>query len=131
MANILIIDDDKITLQELTTLVDSFDHSPIPTVYANHIFDILEREKISLVLLDIYMPETDGLRLLQELKADKNFKTIPVIMLTGDTNEKLLEECFRAGATDFINKPLNQVVIRSRIESALSIQKYIATTGTG
>lgn len=126
MANILIIDDDKVTLQQLVALINSFGHTPIPTVYATHIFDILNSEEINLMLMDIYMPEIDGLACLKKLKADEKFKTVPVIMLTSDTNEKLLEECFKNGAMDFINKPLEEVVLRARITSALSIQDYIA-----
>lgn len=125
MANILIIDDDKATLQQVTALINSFGHTPVPSVYATHIFDILDGESIDLILLDIYMPEIDGLKILKQLKAHEIYKTIPVIMLTSDTDDNLLDECFQAGAMDFINKPLNDVVLRARIQSALSIQSYI------
>ncbi|MGR3218375.1 MAG: response regulator, partial [Candidatus Anammoxibacter sp.] len=122
---ILIVDDDKVILQQLEILINAFGHTPIPTVYAAHVLDILDNEPVDLVLTDIYMPEIDGLRILKQLKAHQQYQSIPVIMLTSDTNEKTLEECFEAGAVDFITKPLKEVVIRARIKSALSNKDHI------
>ncbi|MGR3319468.1 MAG: response regulator [Candidatus Anammoxibacter sp.] len=125
MANILIVDDDKVTLQQVETLIKSFGYTPISTVYATHILDILDNEPVDLVLTDIYMPEIDGLHILKQLKAHEKYQSIPVIMLTSDTDEKVLDECFEAGAVDFINKPLKEVVLRARIKSALSNKDHI------
>lgn len=125
MSNILIVDDDKSTLQQIEILVTSFGYTPVPTVYSTHIFDILENEHIDLILMDIHMPDVDGLNLLQQLKLHKLYNMVPVIMLTSDTDDNLLEECFKNGAMDFINKPVKEVVLRARIQSALSIRNYI------
>ncbi|MGR3179756.1 MAG: response regulator [Candidatus Anammoxibacter sp.] len=125
MANILIVDDDKAILQQLETLIKSFGHTPIPTVYATHVLDILDNEPVDLVLTDFHMPEIDGLHILKQLKAHHQYQLIPVIMLTGDADEKVLETCFEAGAVDFIIKPLKEVVIRARIKSALSNKEHI------
>ena len=125
MANILIVDDDKVILQQLEILINAFGHTPIPTVYAAHVLDILDNEPVDLVLTDVYMPDIDGLHILKQLKAHQQYQSIPVIMLTSDTDEKLLEKCFEAGAVDFITKPLKEVVIRARIKSALSNKGHI------
>ncbi|MGR3219487.1 MAG: response regulator, partial [Candidatus Anammoxibacter sp.] len=122
MANVLIVDDDKASLQQLETLINSFGHTAIATVHATSIFDILEGEYVDLILLDIHMPEISGLEVLKQLKDHKVYNTIPVIMLTSDTGNELLEECFQSGAIDFINKPFEEVVLRVRIKSAASIQ---------
>lgn len=125
MANVLIVDDDKAMLQQIEILIRSFNHSPVTTVFPVHIFDILESESIDLILLDMYMPEIDGLNSLKQLKKHEKYKELPVIMLTSETDEKLMEECFETGAVDFINKPLKEVVIRARLKSVLSNQEYI------
>ncbi len=126
MANILIIDDERIILQQLSKLVASFGHTPTHTTYPNYLFQILESKSIHLILMDVYMPGIDGVNLLKQLKAHPTHNAIPVIMSTGDTDDKLLLECFEAGAMDFINKPFNEVVLRARIQSALNTQEFIA-----
>ncbi|MGR3179444.1 MAG: response regulator [Candidatus Anammoxibacter sp.] len=122
MANILIVDDDKATLQQLDTLINSFGHTSVSTVYGTKVFDILENEYVDLILLDINMPDISGQEILKQLKNHEKYNSIPVIMLTSETGNSLLEECFQAGAIDFINKPFEEVVLRVRIQSASTIQ---------
>ncbi len=125
MANILIVDDDSQVIQQLTILTESFNHTPSSTLYPTVLFKYLESEPIDLLLLDINMPEINGITLLKQLKAHPIFHTIPVIMLTGSTDKELLKECFEAGAADYINKPFDEVVLQARIQSALTTQDYI------
>ena len=126
MARILIIDDDSNVIQQLTELVSSAGHESQSSLYPNYLFQILEARPVDLILLDVYMPGTDGLVLLKQLKAHETWRHLPVIMLTGDTDEKLLSDCFEAGAFDFINKPISEVALRARIKSALEVQSYIS-----
>ncbi|MBF0287304.1 MAG: response regulator [SAR324 cluster bacterium] len=125
MANIFVIDDDGQVLKQLEVLIKSFGHVPLTTLYATYTFQFLKSESVDLILLDINMPEIDGIMLLRQLKEHPVFRKIPVIMLTGDTNNMLLKKCFENGAVDFINKPFDEVVLRARISSALAIQEYI------
>ncbi len=126
MANILLVDDDHAILQQLSSLIRFFGYTQISTIYPEHVFQILKVENIDLILLDVHMPKIDGVTLLKELKAHPAYSSIPVIMLTSDTNHQLLETCFKSGAVDFINKPLNKVVLHARIHAALTVQQSIA-----
>ncbi len=125
MAHILIVDDDPHIIQQLTVLTHSFGCTPLSTLYPDYLFEILGSEPIDLILLDVHMPGTDGVELLKQLKKHPIYQRIPVIMLTGDTNIKLLAKCFQGGATDFINKPIKEVILQSRVESALKMQEYV------
>lgn len=125
MANILILDDDTITVKQLSKLITSFGHNPIPTTNPNQLIQILESNRPDLILMDVNMPDIDGLTLLKQVKAAPAYREIPVVMLTGDTDERLLANCFIAGAMDFINKPLNKTVLQSRLQSTLKIQDFI------
>jgi CheY-like chemotaxis protein len=62
----------------------------------------LDRE---IILLDINMPRKDGWSVLEELKADERFKSIPVILLTTSSSQPDVERCYRMGANSFITKP--------------------------
>ena len=125
MAKILIIDDEIQIVEQVSSLVTSFGHTPLYTLYGSYLFQYLQEEKVDLILLDIYMPEVSGLVLLKQLKEHKLYWQIPVIILTGESSEKLLEKCFASGASDFINKPIQEVILRSRIHAALDIQDHI------
>ena len=126
MARILIIDDDSRVIQQLTELVTSMGHQPQSSMYPAYLFQILQKQPTDLILLDIFMPDVNGLSLLKDLKSHESHRHLPVIMLTGDTDKQLLTECFDSGAFDFVNKPINELALRARIKSALEIQSYIS-----
>ena len=71
--------------------------------------------KPDLIILDITMPRMDGYEVIQRLKADKNTNTIPVLIQTASDNRETREKTFRAGATDFITKPINPLEFFSRV----------------
>ena len=125
MAGILIIDDDARVLEQVGTLLRSFGHVPSTSLYPTYLFELLDHQAADLILLDVHMPETDGLELLTQLKAHKRWGCIPVIMMTSDTQDALLVSCFEAGAFDFINKPVREPVLRARVAAALQVQGHI------
>jgi two-component system, NtrC family, response regulator HydG len=126
MTNILVVDDDPHVAEQITTFLDSLEYNSQFLLEPEYLFQMLEKKKVRLILLDIHMPGINGLTLLKQLKAHPAYWTIPVIMLTGDTNEKLLAECFETGAMDYINKPVREVELKARLNSALAIRNYIS-----
>jgi two-component system, response regulator len=60
-----------------------------------------------LILLDLNMPGLDGRRVLEIVKADERFKTIPVVVLTTSSDSKDVEKCYELGASTYIQKPVN------------------------
>jgi putative two-component system response regulator len=72
-----------------------------------------------LVLLDYEMPSMTGYEVLMSIRTNKKINKIPVIFLTGVTNERMEEEMMERGASDFIRKPLDLTVLRQRIEKQL------------
>ena len=68
----------------------------------------LTKEQIpNVILLDLRMPNMDGLEVLRRLKANDTTKDVPVIVLTSSDKDIDLQECFRMGANDFITKPVD------------------------
>lgn len=66
-----------------------------------------DAERPGIILLDLNMPGTDGREVLQEVKADKLLKTIPVIVLTTSDDPRDIRGCYEAGANSYVHKPVN------------------------
>lgn len=125
MTRILIVDDSPEILTWVGDQLGKLGHQVDSSLYPDHLFDLLDHAAPDLLLLDMHMPVIDGLTLLHQLKQNPRHQEIPVIMLTGDANEDLMERCFEAGAFDFINKPVNLPALRARTASALSHRNHI------
>ncbi|MCP4753636.1 MAG: sigma-54-dependent Fis family transcriptional regulator [Proteobacteria bacterium] len=125
MAKILIVDDDPQLIELVSEILTSYDYSSEFITKPKFMFKILENEVFDLILMDYYMPEVDGVTLLKELKAHSLHKDIPVIMLTSEIDDQLLARCFDNGAEDFINKPISELILYSRIKSTLAKQSNL------
>lgn len=121
---ILVVDDDatsrRLLARTLRTAGYTTRESPDGT-------DALQRvrEKLpALLLLDFDMPGLNGAEVLQQLRADRTatIAQLPAIMLTGHGGEDSEVLCLAAGADDFVTKPINEAVLRARIETHLRLQ---------
>ena len=80
---------------------------------------ILQTQSVQLILLDIGLPDQDGLQFCSDLQADKKAHNIPVIFLTGSKDVANKVVAFSLGAEDYIEKPFNALELRARVESKL------------
>ena len=120
-ARLLIVDDVSINikiamnmLKEESYLIDSADNG----------FDCIDKIKnksYDLILLDIIMPDIDGYETCKKIKEIS--PVMPVIMLTGLTDNESLQKSFDSGAIDYIRKPFNQIELLSRLKNILRIKK--------
>lgn len=78
--------------------------------------------KIDLILLDIIMQGMDGIEVCAQIKNMETFKDIPIIMVTGLSNMKVLEQAFKSGATDYITKPFNAIELHARVKAVLRLK---------
>ena len=81
--------------------------------------------ELDLILMDIAMPGTDGIEACKKIKATERFQDTPVIMVSALSDTKLLLLSFKAGAVDFIAKPLNIDEFVARVRSALKTKQRI------
>lgn len=77
--------------------------------------DVLSQHWVDLVLCDIHMPEMDGIELLREMKAQEVLKGVPVIMITTEGREKVLEEARKLGAKGYVRKPFSPERLRETL----------------
>jgi sigma-B regulation protein RsbU (phosphoserine phosphatase) len=80
-------------------------------------------QKIDLILMDILMPEQDGVETCRQIKRCAHLKDVPVIMVTAKNDLSNLKEAFAAGAMDYISKPFNSVELLARVSSALLLKQ--------
>ncbi len=125
MIDILTVDDDAGVADQITALLESFDYNSLFLLEPEYLFQMLDQKPVDLILMDINMPGIDGLTLLKQLKVHSRYCDIPVIMLTGESDNTLLEKCFGAGAMDFVRKPFESIELQARIKSALDIRNHI------
>ena len=122
---IVFVVDDKDTnlFQAKRALDDDYRVMTLPS--AEKMFALLEKIKPDLILLDILMPEMDGFEALGILKANPSYSDIPVVFLTGMTDEEVEVRGFQQGAIDFVSKPFSAPVLKNRIKTHLDIDKLI------
>ena len=81
-----------------------------------------EKDRISLLLLDLMMPEVDGMEVLRTMMSDPTLRDIPVIVLTGDQEAEV--ECLHLGAMDFIPKPYpGAEIIKARVSKCIELSE--------
>jgi PleD family two-component response regulator len=81
-----------------------------------------ERPSVDLVLLDIVMPEVDGIETCARIRNDPRYGDIPIIMVTSLEDMDSLSNAFVAGATDYITKPINRIEMVARVRAALKLK---------
>lgn len=121
---ILVVDDDATSRKLLVKILTraGFACAQAPDGFEG--LKALRADPPSLLLLDFDMPGMDGAEVLRELRQDANpaIAQIPAIMLTGHGGEASEVLCLEAGADDFVTKPINQAVLRARIETQLRLR---------
>ncbi|GEM_PF-166714 len=119
-ATLLIVDDDLSARHELRSVFEGAGHRTITAADAPSALRLLHRESCDLVMLDVTLPEVDGLALCRLLRAQPATQQLPVIFFSADDSENKKVEAFAAGADDYIVKPSTPGELLSRVNSHLN-----------
>ena len=124
MYNILICDDERDIVRSLEIYLKAENYNTFCAYNGKEALEIVSQNDIHLVLMDIMMPETDGISAMIELRKSTN---IPVILLTAksEDSDKILG--LNVGADDYITKPFNPVELLARVRSCL--RRYMQLGG--
>ncbi|MDR2965076.1 MAG: response regulator, partial [Treponema sp.] len=76
---------------------------------------LLERNKVDLVLLDWNMPNMDGMEFLKRIRANPEYENLPVIMVTSESARYSVVEALQTGATDYIVKPIHEKILMKKL----------------
>ena len=119
---ILVVDDQAINIQVLYQVFCK-DHQVFMATNGKQALALCAAQQPDLVLLDIMMPEMDGLEVCRRIKADPLTREIPVIFVTASTDEESEAQGLDAGAVDFISKPVNPRIVRARVATHITLKK--------
>src|SRR5438034_3472579 len=117
---ILIVDDNEDNRYTLQLLLESDGHERIASAASgNEAIALIEKEKFSLVLLDMMMPDLNGDEVLKIIKGNPDTRETTVVMISADSDCEKISKCIELGAEDYLPKPFNPTILRARIGSAL------------
>jgi len=116
---LLVVDDDKVNRLMLGRYLVQQGH---PVTYAENgrqALEILRTQPVEMVLLDIEMPEINGYQVLEQVVADPHLREIPIIVTSALEEIDSVVKCIEMGAEDYLTKPVNQVLLKARINASL------------
>jgi CheY-like chemotaxis protein len=117
MPKIMLAEDDPTMLRLLNTLLNLEGFETASLKPEEDVLDAMARELPDALLLDVHLPQGNGLDFLRQIRADSRFDGLVVLMASGMS---LKEECLAAGANDFLLKPFMPDTLISAIHSMLS-----------
>ena len=120
MYNILVVDDDKEIVNAIEIYLSQEGYNIIKSYDGEEALEKLKENEIHLIILDIMMPNKDGIETLQEIRKDK---TIPVIMLSAKSEDYDKISGLNTGADDYVTKPFNPLELIARVKS--NIRRYV------
>jgi CheY-like chemotaxis protein len=104
----LVVDDDARNIFALTTVLENHDMKVLSATNGRQAIEIIKHEPdLSVVLMDIMMPDMDGYETLREIRKQPEFRALPILALTAKAMKGDREKCLEAGASDYIAKPVN------------------------
>ena len=116
MYNILVVDDDKEIVKAIEIYLGKENYKIIKAYDGEQALEEIKKNEIQLVILDIMMPNKDGIETLEEIRKDKN---IPVIMLSAKSEDVDKINGLNVGADDYVTKPFNPVELIARVNALI------------
>ena len=113
---ILIVDDDISNIEGVRDVLRISGYEVIVANSASEGMEILNTIKPDVILLDIMMPQIDGLMFCKTLKSNPVYSDIPIIIITGDNSIDNIDKAHLAGASDFVKKPFSPLELETRIK---------------
>jgi putative two-component system response regulator len=121
---VLIADDEPENLEIVGDMLAAEGYSVATAIDGRSCMEAFLRERPSIVLLDVHMPEPDGFAICRLIKADAETRLIPVVMVTGMTQHMDRIRGIESGADDFLTKPIERTQLVARVRSLLNLKTF-------
>ena len=119
---ILVVDDEGIILKSCQKVLEAEGFEVVPVPSAQEALMALEREEFLLLLIDVKMPEYNGMYLMEEVK--RKWADIPMIVMSGYDTAETIEEAAQKGAATFIPKPFTPDELIETIRQVIEKERY-------
>ncbi|HTO31545.1 MAG TPA: response regulator [Pararhizobium sp.] len=116
---VAIVDDDEAVRRALRRMVSSLSYRVADFPSGQAFLDELQKEQFACVLLDLHMPELNGIEVLARLRMAGH--RLPAIIITGGDEPKMRDRCLSAGASDYLIKPLERDATSAAIQASSSL----------
>lgn len=117
--SILLVDDKQELRVLLARRLEKVGYRVTEAVHGRHALKLLDMERFDLVLLDLNMPDLDGMSTLTEIKSNARLRAMPVVMLTANSDNASVVACLQLGAADYLIKPINPLELSQRVHRCL------------
>lgn len=118
-ARILVVDDTDFNREVMTRILERDGHAVETAEDGREALDKLQAGTYDLVLLDVMMPNVDGIQVIEAMHGDERLRRLPVIMLSALNEQESIVRCIQLGAQDYLPKPINQQLLKARIQACL------------
>lgn len=120
---ILVVEDDAITRKMVTAILEKEGYTVQTAVNGKQCLECMAQHPPDVILMDIRMPEMDGIEACRKIQQGQDFASVPVVFVTGCTDDKTLEAAFAAGGRDYIRKPVNRIELLARLRLMQDLQQ--------
>src|SRR5688572_13863708 len=118
-GHLLVVDDNKVNRILLARGLEAQGHKVETAEHGKQALEKLRSDSFDLVLLDIEMPEMNGYQVLEICLQDPELRDIPIIMTSSLDELESVVKCVELGAEDYLNKPVNPILLRARVNASL------------
>src|SRR5437588_4132369 len=127
MASILVVDDDPSTRFLIRTALEHFGFEVIEAADGIEGYELYERHRPDLLLVDVIMPRMNGYELCRKLRSHAHSAYVPIVVVTGRDDMPSIARAYDAGATDFVPKPVDWLTLVHRVRYILRNQERLIT----
>lgn len=120
---VLMVDDHEENLRVIAGILRTEGYDLMPANSSEKVFERLEVRTPDLILLDVVIPDVDGLEICRRLKKDPRWADIPVIFLSAADDKAIVVKALEAGGVDYIHKPFNAAELKSRVRTHLLLKQ--------
>ena len=126
-VNVLIVDDDPAFLAILPPILEPWGIKVTSLDDPTRFWSVLPSVDPDLLILDVEMPEINGIELCQSIRTDPQWQSLPILFLTGHREAETIEQVFRVGADDYVTKPVTSSELVNRIINRLERTRLLQT----
>jgi len=118
-ARILVVDDTDFNREVMTRILERDGYLVETAEDGREALDKLQTGTYDMVLLDVMMPNVDGIQVIEAMHGDERLRRLPVVMLSALNEQESIVRCIQLGAQDYLPKPINQQLLKARIQACL------------